>query len=89
MQAFQRDLSRFEKHNAQVLGVSGDSLETHREFSRKYDLNFPLIADDGSLKSLYGNRRVTYIIDRQGIIRFVQDGVPDNKKLLAELAKLK
>ncbi len=88
MQAFQRDLSRFEELSAQVLGVSSDSLETHYKFSRKYDLSFPLIADDGRLKELYGQRRITYIIDRQGTLRFIQKGVPENEELLEELMKL-
>ena len=88
MQAFQRDLSRFEELSAQVLGVSSDSMETHQKFSRKYDLTFPLISDDGSLKELYGQRRITYVIDRQGTIRFIQRGVPENEELLEELMKL-
>ncbi len=88
MQAFQRDLQRFEKLNAQVLGVSGDSLETHKKFSVKYDLSFPLIADDGTLRKLYGTGRVTYIIDQTGTVRFVQKGIPDNQQLLHELEKI-
>ena len=88
MQAFQRDLLRFEKLNAQVLGVSGDSLETHRRFSEKYDLSFPLIADDGRLRKLYGSGRVTYIIDQTGTVAYVAKGMPDNAELLAELEKL-
>ncbi|BCR04949.1 hypothetical protein DESUT3_20180 [Desulfuromonas versatilis] len=88
MQAFQRDLSRFEKLNAQVLGVSSDSLETHRKFSQEYDITFPLIADDGTLKNLYGSRRITYVIDQSQIIRSIQIGVPDNDKLLEALEKL-
>ncbi len=89
MQAFQRDLTRFEKLSAQVLGVSSDSLETHRKFSKEYDITFPLIADEGTLKKLYGSRRITYVIDPQGTIRFIQKGVPDNEKLLESLRALK
>ena len=89
MQAFQRDLSRFEKLNAQVLGISTDDLQTHREFSEKFALTFPLIADDGSIKEDYGKERITYIIDQTGVIRFIQQGVPDNEELLKELKKLK
>ena len=88
MQAFQRDLPRFEKLNAQVLGISTDDLQTHREFSDKFQLTFPLIADDGSLKEEYGKERITYIIDQTGVIRFIQQGVPDNEELLKELKKL-
>ena len=89
MQAFQRDLPRFEKLNAQVLGISTDDLQTHKKFSDQYHLTFPLIADDGSIKEEYGKDRLTYIIDQSGIIRFIQQGVPDNEELLKELKKLK
>jgi len=88
MQAFQNDFARFAKLGAQVLGVSADTLETHRDFAAKLDLGFPLLADDGTLRKLYGNGRITYIIDRSGIVRYVHKGMPDNDILLEELGKL-
>ena len=89
MQAFQRDLKNFEKLNAQVLGVSADSIATHEEFSSKNGLQYPLVADEGGdVRKLYAPGRVTYIIDKAGVIRFIQQGVPDNTELLEELAKL-
>ena len=89
MQAFQTDLQRFEKLNAQVLGVSTDSLATHEEFSSEHGLSFPLIADErGELQKLYAPGRVTFIIDKTGTVRFVQKGIPVNQTLLDELANL-
>ena len=89
MQAFQNDLARFEKLNAQVLGVSPDSVATHVEFAKKYNLTFPLLADEqGQIQKQYAPGRVTFIIDRNGVDRFVQQGVPKNMELLKELAKL-
>ncbi len=89
MQAFQRDLDRFEKLSAQVLGASPDSLETHRQFSEKYQITFPLIADGkGEVQRLYAPGRVTYVIERGGEIRFIQRGVPDNRELLRQLRML-
>ena len=89
MQAFQSDLDRFDKLNAQVLGVSTDSVATHEEFTKKYGLKFPLLADDqGKIQKQYAPGRVTFIIDMNGIVRFVKNGVPDNKELLKELSKL-
>lgn len=88
MQAFQNDLARFEKLNAQVLGVSPDSVATHIEFAKKYGLKFPLLADEqGQMQKLYAPGRVTFLIDKDGVVRFVQKGIPDNKVLLKELAK--
>lgn len=89
MKAFQDDIDRFEKLNAQVLGVSSDSLETHKEFARSLKLSFPLIADDGTLRKLYGGGRITYVIGQDGVIRFVYKGMPDNDRLLDELERLK
>lgn len=88
MQAFQDDLPRFEKLSAQVLGVSADSLETHREFADKLRLGFPLLTDDGTIRKLYGGGRITYLIDQAGIIRYVHKGMPDNDKLLGEIMAL-
>lgn len=88
MQAFQRDIERFEKLNAQVLGVSSDTLATHRDFSKELGLKFPLIADDGTIRKLYGSGRITYIIDSSGIVRYVHKGMPENDRLIEELEKL-
>ena len=88
MQAFQDDFARFAELNAQVLGVSSDSLETHREFAAKLGLKFPLVADDGTIRKVYGGGRITYLIDQSGIIRYVHKGMPDNDILLRELGNL-
>jgi peroxiredoxin Q/BCP len=42
----------------------------------------------GEMRKLYSGGRITYIIDRTGIIRFIQKGVPDNAKILKEIEKL-
>jgi len=72
-----------------VLGVSGDTLETHQQFSKEHAITFPLIDDAaGTIRNLYGGGRVTYLLDEAGMIRYVMPGVPDNKRLLEELDKL-
>ena len=88
MKAFQNDLERFEKLGARVLGVSGDSLETHKDFVTKLGLNFSLLVDDGTIRKLYGSGRITYLIDSSGFIRYVHKGMPDNDKLIQEIVKL-
>lgn len=88
MQAFQDDLARFEKLNAQVLGVSSDTLETHLDFVEKLGLGFPLVADDGVIRKLYGGGRITYLIDQAAIIRFLHKGMPDNDMLLRKIRNL-
>ncbi len=69
-----------------VLGVSGDSIKSHRRFAEKYDLNFPLLSDPdrevadayGALgeKSMYGRKvvgiiRSTFVIDPTGTVETV------------------
>jgi len=88
MSAFQNDIERFEKLNAQVLGVSADSLETHKAFAEELGLSFPLVTDDGSIRKHYGSGRITHLIDQQGIVRYVHKGMPDNETLLQEIEKL-
>lgn len=83
------DLEKFMKIDAQVIGISSDSLETHKKFSEKYGITFPLVSDgDGSIKNIYGKKRITYLIDKKGIIRFIQKGVPKNEDFLKKLEKL-
>jgi len=84
------DLKKFEKLNTQVLGVSPDTLKTHQRFTEKYDLHFPLIADEqGAIARLYAPGRITFIIDKAGIIRWIRKGVPNTRVLLDELEKLR
>src|SRR5919112_6135556 len=41
-----RDLrSLFQSHGAEILGVSTDSVRSHKKFQEKYGLSFPLLAD--------------------------------------------
>jgi len=69
---------QFSDLGARVVGVSGDTVESHRYFSDRYNLPFTLLADvDGTVRDLYGVQRmlgivpvrITFVIDRQGIVR--------------------
>lgn len=70
----------FKDLGAEVLGVSSQSVESHEAFANKYMLPFPLLSDkDSKVRELYGvpstlgliPGRVTYIIDKQGMVRHV------------------
>ena len=79
---FRDDLLKYKKAGAVVIGVSKDSVESHRKFIDKYDLNFILATDDGNvcekydawlLKNMYGKKyfgigRSTFLIDTKGKI---------------------
>jgi peroxiredoxin Q/BCP len=68
---------------AEVIGVSGDSLESHNRFAGRHHLPFILLSDPkGTVGAKYDVRRalgifpgrVTFLIDREGIVRHITDG---------------
>ncbi len=96
---FRDDFSEFESAGAVILGISDDSTESHSAFSDKYSLPFPLLSDKGGrIRKLYGVRkkfgilpgRVTFVIDREGIVRHVYSALFESDKHVQEaLAALK
>jgi len=81
--SFTENIKAFNKAGVTVLGVSKDSLESHKKFRDKYGLKFPLLSDtDGKIceaygtwieKSMYGKKymgidRSTFIIGEDGKI---------------------
>jgi thioredoxin-dependent peroxiredoxin len=75
--AFRDRMDDYAEADIQVYGVSLDSPESHREFRAKYNLNFPLLTDEGGRASealgvLRENRRtanrVTFLLDPEGTI---------------------
>ena len=89
MGALQKDLASFERLGTQVLGVSPDDLETHRRFAKELGLGFPLVADPGGkLAAKYGKGRIAFVIDKEGVVRHVEVGMPDGERLLDALGRL-
>ncbi len=81
---FRDSITQLRSLNAAVLGISKDSVQSHKKFKEKYGLNFPLLSDESSgvceqygvwvQKSMYGRNymgieRTTFLIDEKGIIR--------------------
>jgi thioredoxin-dependent peroxiredoxin len=60
----------FEKKNARIVGVSRDSVDSHRRFKQKYSIPFALLADTESklYEALGVNARSTFLIDESGRI---------------------
>ena len=77
--AFRDNYEEILAEGATIAGVSTDDAESHRRFKEQYDLPFTLIADaDKQVTRLYdaerrfilpGAQRVTYVIDKEGIVR--------------------
>lgn len=76
----------------QVLGVSiDDSVAPVRPFVQKLRVNYPIVMGDAQLGDLYGGvygLPVTFLIDRQGIVRARYDGEPDLGALESAVQKL-
>lgn len=95
---FQKDLEKYQARNAQIIGVSGDDVESHEEFCDEVGIEFPLLADtDGSVSKAYGSwlgirsLRHTYLIDPEGILKEIFIGVKPpihSQKVLARLDDL-
>lgn len=78
--AFRDSYEAFRDAGAEVIGVSADTVESHRRFAGRHGLPFRLLSDpDGSLRALYGvprtlglfSGRVTYLIDKAGLVRHI------------------
>lgn len=87
---FRDDYSAYEEAGVVILGVSPDSVKSHDKFKAKYQLPFPLLADEGhAICDLYGVwgpkkfmgkeyegvLRTTFLIDAQGMIKKVYENV--------------
>lgn len=81
--AFRDANEHFLAAGAAVLGVSRDGTAAHAGFAGKHRLNFRLLTDtDGAVREAYGvgkflgllDGRVTFVIDREGVIRHVFKG---------------
>ncbi len=99
---FQRDLAKYEKANAVILGVSVDTAESHKSFCAKEGLAFKLFSDpDAKVSTEYGSvmeyngaklaARNTFIVNPDGKIAKVFSGVKPSEhseEVLTALASL-
>ncbi len=89
----------FKDLGAEVIGVSSDSVDSHQKFTQQYRLPFMLLSDeDKKLRSLFGvpsamlgllPGRVTYLVDKNGIVQMVYNTVFAAKHISRALEALK
>ena len=78
LNAYNDDLDQFEALDAQVIGISAQDVDSKEAFTGRYGFGFPLLADTekvvaaayGTLGPMGFPRRSTFIIDRDGTIRY-------------------
>jgi peroxiredoxin Q/BCP len=82
--AFRDSYEVFQDAGAEVIGVSDDSIESHQKFAAKHNLPFTLLSDAGNkIRQSYGvpatlwilPGRVTYVIDKNGIVQHIFDSM--------------
>jgi peroxiredoxin Q/BCP len=95
--AFRDSYDVFTNLGSEVLGVSGQSVESHKSFATHHGLPFLLLADaDNKVRELYGvpatmgfiPGRVTYIIDKKGVVRHVFNSQSQPEKHIEEAKRL-
>ena len=94
------DRERFEEEDTQVLGISVDSTDTNRAWAESLGVEKILLLSDfwphGEVAQAYGvlreggfTERATFIVDREGIVRFKHiydiSELPDNEELFEAL----
>jgi peroxiredoxin Q/BCP len=95
--SFRDNLSQFKDNGTVVLGVSTDDVESHKKFKEKENLNFALLADPtkeistqyAGLSNFGLAKRVTFLIDKQGVIRKIYRDVDVNENYKEILEVLK
>jgi peroxiredoxin len=78
---FNEILPEFQRHDAELLGISVDGVWCHRAYQQARNLNFPLLSDfepKGAVSRAYGayrprdgfSERALFVIDRDGVVRW-------------------
>jgi peroxiredoxin Q/BCP len=98
---FQRDIAKYQQFNAEIVGVSVDSADSHKAFCAKQDLHFKLLADtekkvseayDSLMMIIHYSSRNTFLIAPDGKIAKIWLGVSPAKhseEVLSALSSLK
>jgi peroxiredoxin Q/BCP len=97
--SFRDQYEDFKDLGAEVIGISSDSTQSHEKFAKKYNLPFLLLSDsDKKLRNLFGVKtnffgllpgRVTYVADKNGIIKLVFDSINASSHIPKALAIVK
>jgi thioredoxin-dependent peroxiredoxin len=94
-----RDLSEvFEEVDATVIGISSQSVESHKEFAEKNRLKYTLLSDnENKVRKLFGvpgrifgliAGRVTYVADRSGKVVYIFDSQTETQRHADEALKI-
>jgi peroxiredoxin len=83
LKAYQADIAKFDATETQILGISVDSFAANKRFAQDIGVTFPLLSDfKRKVSKDYGifdeergfATRATFVVDKEGIIRHVEQG---------------
>ena len=95
--SFRDEYAQFTDEGADVIGISSDTVDSHKEFSNEHHLPFTLLSDlGGKVRNLFGvpsafgfiPGRVTYVIDKEGVIRHIFNSQIRPQKHVEEALKV-
>lgn len=86
----------FNDADAMIIGISGQSVASHKEFEKKYRLNFTLLSDEeNKVRKMFGAYslgvlpgRVTYIVDKTGTVVYTFDSQTEATKHVDEAMRV-
>lgn len=88
----------FAREDAVIIGISGQSVDSHRKFAEKHRLSFTLLSDPGNkVRKMFGvptnffgvlPGRVTYIVDKKGVVVHVFDSQAQATKHVDEALRI-
>jgi peroxiredoxin Q/BCP len=97
--SFRDQYEDFKDLGAEVIGISGDTIDSHQKFVKQYKLPFILLSDDNKkIRRLFGvpsnmfgmlPGRVTYVADRNGVIKMIFDNMMATKHIPKALEAIK
>ena len=96
--SFRDEFETFTELNVAVIGISADDVDSHKKFAEKYQLPYTLLSDsDKKVRKLFGVKnsllgilpgRVTYVIDKEGIVRFIFENQFGAEKHITESLRI-
>ena len=96
--SFRDQFEVFKEANALIIGISGQSVESHKEFAEKHRLSFTLLSDEGDkIRKQFGvptnllgllPGRVTYIADKKGKVIYIFNSQTQSTKHVDEALRI-
>ena len=85
----------FKQADAEIIGISGQSVDSHKEFAENHKLPFTLLSDnDNKVRKLFGVKtspipgRVTFVVDKTGTVMYVFDSLTQATKHVDEAMRI-